>query len=58
MNVFKKYYNTEKNFSISCCWDGGFKVMLGDDINGYDSIDYFDTWKEVKKFFKNKLKEK
>lgn len=28
-------YNSEINFSISCFWDGGFDIKLGDEMNGF-----------------------
>jgi hypothetical protein len=33
--VLDKLYDSELNFSISCFWDGGFDVKLGDPMNGY-----------------------
>lgn len=30
-------YESEINFSISCFWDGGINVRLGDEMNGFKS---------------------
>lgn len=29
-------YEHEINFKIECFWDGGFTVLLGDEMNGYE----------------------
>ena len=34
MDIPQRLYDSEINFSISCFWDGGFDVKLGDDMNG------------------------
>ncbi len=34
-NILQDIYDSEINFSISCFWDGGFEVKLGDVGNGY-----------------------
>lgn len=33
----QRLYDSEINFSISCFWDGGWKVSLGDEMNGWDA---------------------
>lgn len=33
--VLQDLYDSEINFSIVTFWDAGFRVMLGDDLNGY-----------------------
>jgi hypothetical protein len=38
----QKLYNSEINVQISCFWDGGWSVALGDNMNGYKKPD-FDT---------------
>lgn len=34
-DVLKRMYESEINAEISCFWDGGFCVSLGDELNGY-----------------------
>lgn len=34
MSVFQDLYDSEINFKISCFWDAGFDVALGDDLDG------------------------
>lgn len=43
----KNIYNHETNFKIECFWDGGFTVGLGDDMNGWDWKDTFETLEEA-----------
>ena len=35
MSVFQDLYDSEINFLVSCFWDGGFEVALGDELNGW-----------------------
>jgi len=57
--IARLLYRNEINFSISCFWDGGFDVTLGDAINGFKAKENFDTlpectaWLEVsaRKFY-------
>ena len=37
-NVLQDLYDSEINFSISCFWDAGFEVKLGDDAIGFCSV--------------------
>jgi hypothetical protein len=32
---------------VSCFWDGGFDVRLGDAVNGFAAQDQVRTWPEV-----------
>lgn len=34
-SVLERLYDSEINFSISCFWDGGYDVKLGDPMNGF-----------------------
>lgn len=57
--VMKKLYNSEINCSISCFWDNGWDVKLGDDMNGFvaegnfrildEAADFLD--REARKYF-------
>ncbi len=40
-------YKHEINFKISCFWDAGFQVGIGDDMNGYIWKECFPTLKEA-----------
>jgi hypothetical protein len=46
-SVFQALYDSEINFAVSCFWDGGFIVRLGDDMNGWSPEQRVDTWEEV-----------
>jgi hypothetical protein len=48
--VMKNLYASEINFSISCFWDGGFDVKLGDDFNGVKAEGNFMTLDEAAAF--------
>jgi hypothetical protein len=45
--VFERLYNSEINFDVSCFWDGGFDVKLGDGMNGFKAWTTVRTWAEV-----------
>lgn len=34
MSIFQDLYDSEINFKISCFWDTGFDIALGDDLDG------------------------
>ena len=45
--VMRDLYNSEINCSVSCFWDGGWTVKIGDFINGFQAeatIDNSDFW--------------
>lgn len=44
--VARKLYAHELNFSLSCFWDGGFDVKLGDAIHGFKAEANFATLAE------------
>lgn len=50
-------YIHETNFRISCFWDGGFDVVIGDDMNGYIWEDSANTLFEAIMLLKNKIRE-
>ena len=41
--LLQALYDSEINFGISCFWDGGFDVSLGDDMNGYKDVTNVDS---------------
>lgn len=45
--VMEDLYYSEINFAISCFWDGGFDVKLGDVMNGWRAEDNWDSLEEV-----------
>lgn len=47
MSVFQKLYDFEINFSVSCFWDGGFKIKIGDEMNGFKAEGSVRMWAEV-----------
>lgn len=47
LNIPQRLYDSEINFSITCFWDGGFDIELGDNINGYDAKTTVKTYAEA-----------
>lgn len=47
MSVFQDLYDSEINFSISCLWDGGFDIALGDEMNGFREETTVLRWGEI-----------
>lgn len=56
VDVMKALYNSEINVSISCFWDGGWDVKLGDKMNGYKAEDNFYRVDEAASWLVNKAK--
>lgn len=48
--VLKKLYASEINCSISCFWDNGWDVKLGDEMNGFKAEETLPTLKECADF--------
>ena len=51
MKILQNLYDSEINFSISCFWDGGIDVKLGDSMNGYKAESNVDTIEQATKWF-------
>ncbi len=49
--VMQKLYDSEINCSISCLWDGGWDIKLGDDMNGFMAEGNFPTLMSVRNFW-------
>ena len=45
--ILQELHDSEINFTVSCCWHGGFEVKLGDEMNGSKEEGQVDTWAEV-----------
>lgn len=39
MKRLQKLYDEEINFELSCFWDGGYRVRLGDESNGFVDVE-------------------
>lgn len=58
-DIFQELYDSEINFSVSCFWDGGFEVKLGDDLNGFKAETSWRnegnvrTWREVNNWLRS-----
>lgn len=37
--ILQDLYDSEINFAIIAFWDAGFKVMLGDEVNGFSATE-------------------
>jgi hypothetical protein len=48
--MFQQLYDSEINFGVSCFWDAGFDVRLGDAVNGFLAQDKVPTWEAVEKW--------
>ena len=48
--VMKRLYESEINCSISCFWDNGWDVKLGDEMNGFVAESNFRTLDECAYF--------
>lgn len=46
-DIPQRLYDSEINFSISCFWDGGFDVKLGDGHNGFVAETTVNTYDEA-----------
>lgn len=53
MSVFQDLYHSEINFRVSCFWDGGFAVELGDDMNGIRAQTNCDRWGQIEPWLIN-----
>ena len=47
MEELKNIYKHETNFKVECFYDAGFTVGLGDDMNGWDWKETYDTLEEA-----------
>ncbi|HUS09537.1 MAG TPA: hypothetical protein VMZ30_03645 [Pyrinomonadaceae bacterium] len=52
-SVFQQLYDSEINFAVSCLWDGGFQVKLGDPSNGFKAVANLDSWEEVEPWLRS-----
>ena len=55
--IMRHLYRHEINCEISCFWDGGWDVRLGDRINGFKAEDNFDTLPECAAFLEARARE-
>ncbi len=46
-DIAQRLYDSEINFSISCFWDGGFTVKIGDELNGFVAKETVGTYDEA-----------
>ena len=57
-SIFQQLYDAEINIEVSCFWDDGFLVRLGDRMNGYRAEAHVATWQEVEAWLReNAFKE-
>lgn len=54
-SILQEMYDSEINFSISCFWDSGFTVKLGDDYNWYKAETVVYGWNNAKDWLHNKV---
>lgn len=46
-HTLQDLYDSEINFVIECFWDAGFRVSLGDRLNGWKDVIEVDTFDEA-----------
>jgi hypothetical protein len=51
--IFRDLYDSEINYAISCFWDCGWTVKLGDALNGWDAEGHCCSWDEVTQFLRD-----
>lgn len=52
-DIFQELYDSEINFAVSCLWDGGFDVKLGDEHNGWKAQTGVRTWIAVNNWLRS-----
>jgi hypothetical protein len=45
--ILQDLYDSEINYTVSTFWDAGFRVMLGDDMNGFVAENRVQTFTEA-----------
>lgn len=56
-SIFQRLYNSEINCGCQSFWDGGWRFWLGDDMNGRDIEERFDTFAEGEAWLESKARE-
>jgi hypothetical protein len=54
-SLMQQLYDSEINFEVSCFYDGGFGVQLGDALNGFVAQGKVDTWAEVEAWLREQV---
>lgn len=52
-SICQRLYDSEINFTISCFWDDGFVVMLGDSMNDYVAQTSVRTWEQAEQWLRS-----
>lgn len=52
-NTMQRFYDYEQNISITCFYDGGWDVKIGDEMNGYKASANLNTLDEVEAYLAN-----
>jgi hypothetical protein len=55
-SAIQRYYDSERNATISWFWDNGFMIEFGDIANGFKKIVICQTWERVEKVFEEELR--
>lgn len=56
-DIPQRLYDREINFSISAFWDAGFRVQIGDYLNGIKAETTVDTYVEALEWLKRNTPE-
>lgn len=55
MSTFQKLYDSEINFKIESFYDGGFRVSLGDEMNGWKNVGETRTFQGAENWLINQV---
>jgi hypothetical protein len=50
MSILQRLYDSEINAVVSCFWEDGVYVKLGDEMNGFVAEGHCATWADVEEW--------
>ena len=53
MSILQSLYDSEINFEVSCFYDAGFDVQLGDGLNGFIEQCKVETWQQAEAWLRD-----
>lgn len=48
--ILQLYYDSEQNIELSCFWDAGWTIKIGDSYNGFKHDDTHLNLEDIKEF--------
>lgn len=55
-DIFQHIYDGENNFSLSCFWDAGITLKIGDEMNGFEDEKHFDNFYQLDEYLKQRFR--